>query len=197
MAAATTIVCMPFWSETQCEALQNTLDPDAWTEGPIYLPDSASSEASTIRSCALNASLPHGTREALERDLLELARGVFGFDLDGFKSRSDSPCVMRYTPPGDHFAWHIDNGVDAPPYGSRKLSFSIQLSASTSYTGGDLEFALYHPDYGSQTLQAQRQAARVRGTLILFPAFHMHRVTPVTQGRRDALVGWLHGPPFR
>jgi len=38
---------------------------------------------------------------------------------------------------------------------------------------------------------------RERGTLILFPAFRTHRVSPVTRGLRVAVVGWIHGPSFR
>ena len=34
-------------------------------------------------------------------------------------------------------------------------------------------------------------------TLAIFPTYWLHRVTPVTKGTRDAVVGWVHGPSFR
>ena len=39
---------------------------------------------------------------------------------------------------GDHYDWHVDIGHEVN--GSRKLSFTLQLSASSDYDGGDLEF---------------------------------------------------------
>ena len=85
----------------------------------------------------------------------------------------------------EFFDWHHD--VSEKTERTRKLSFSIQLSASDDYEGGDLEFAC---------LDALAQA-RTLGTLLVFPAFNMHRVRPVTRGARFSLVGWFYGPPFR
>jgi hypothetical protein len=34
------------------------------------------------------------------------------------------------------------------------------------------------------------------GTVIVFPSYLAHCVTPVTKGVRWALVGWVHGPSF-
>jgi PKHD-type hydroxylase len=41
-----------------------------------------------------------------------------------------------------------------------------------------------------------RALVRAQGTMVLFPSFLVHRVTPVRAGTRYAIVGWLHGPPF-
>lgn len=38
---------------------------------------------------------------------------------------------------------------------------------------------------------------RDKGKLILLPSRTLHRVTPVTRGRRSALVAWIVGPPWR
>ena len=42
-----------------------------------------------------------------------------------------------------------------------------------------------------------QQEAREQGSIIIFPSFVYHRVTPVTHGRRHSLVGWIAGPTFR
>ena len=36
-----------------------------------------------------------------------------------------------------------------------------------------------------------------RGTVVAFPSFLYHRVTPVTSGLRKALVAWIAGPRLR
>lgn len=95
--------------------------------------------------------------------------------------------IARYTADVQgHYDWHIDLGTQR--FSRRKLSLSVQLSPADDYDGGELQFHLSGLD-----------AARMRqqGTLIAFPSFHEHRVTPVTRGERFSLVAWVDGPPFR
>ena len=35
------------------------------------------------------------------------------------------------------------------------------------------------------------------GSMVVFPAYILHSVLPVTKNVRYALVGWVHGPSFR
>ncbi|WP_299006958.1 hypothetical protein [uncultured Tenacibaculum sp.] len=37
---------------------------------------------------------------------------------------------------------------------------------------------------------------REKGTIIVFPSFMMHCVTPITKGVRKSIVGWVAGPPY-
>jgi PKHD-type hydroxylase len=69
----------------------------------------------------------------------------------------------------------------------RKLSLTLQLSPPEAYEGGGLEF------FGAGELSV----SRLQGTLIAFPSFLHHRVTPITRGKRESLVMWWHGPAFR
>jgi PKHD-type hydroxylase len=86
---------------------------------------------------------------------------------------------------GDGFGWHLDAGGGQTS--TRKLSMSVQLSDEAEYSGGDLEFCAC----------SQLESRRRRGTIIVFPAFLAHQVTPVTQGIRHSLVAWAHGPVFK
>lgn len=88
---------------------------------------------------------------------------------------------------GGHYRMHTD--MESPKEGGmiRKISFSIPLRDEDEYTGGNLTF---HVD--SKPLAMTRQA----GTLIVFPSYLCHEVTEVTQGTREALVGWMQGPCF-
>jgi PKHD-type hydroxylase len=40
-------------------------------------------------------------------------------------------------------------------------------------------------------------ANRERGLVVAFPAYRLHRVTPVTKGIRKSIVVWTTGPQFR
>ena len=73
----------------------------------------------------------------------------------------------------------------------RKLSFSAQLSNSDDYEGGDLVFDL------PEELTPAKDAMRKQGTVIIFPSFLRHMVTPVTKGERHSMVSWIEGLNFR
>lgn len=109
----------------------------------------------------------------------------FGFELTEFGERIQ---VARYQEQdSSHFDWHSDTG-SADLAARRKLTLVIQLSESGTYTGGGLETWS-----GNQPSQSSRNI----GTATLFPAFVLHRVTPVTAGERWSLTTWIHGPMFR
>lgn len=192
---STSVICTPLLSPRDCDALAAALDPDGWSPGRIAHTDGNRAEA-LIRSCSLNHRVPAPWLERLEAAVRHWNEQLFGFELDPTVRPEDPFTAMRYRP-GDRFVWHIDNGVAAAPVGARKLGFTLQLSDPTSYAGGDLEFAVYSQAYGGEAFGAQREAARQRGAIIVFPAFHLHRVSPVSAGERVAIVGWLHGPRFR
>lgn len=72
---------------------------------------------------------------------------------------------------------------------SRKLSFTIQLSDPTQYSGGELVFPELSDDFSDHVRQ--------QGTMTLFPSYEPHGVTPVETGVRHSLVGWVLGPHWR
>jgi len=83
--------------------------------------------------------------------------------------------------------WHVDSDVPDFRWPPRKLTFSIQLS-QPDYEGGELEV---WGTGGWQTFEKKR------GLMAMFPAYTLHRVTPVTKGTRKVLIGWVSGPQFR
>lgn len=105
----------------------------------------------------------------------------FKFDLFGLV---DEIQFARYGL-GDGFGWHLDAGGGQTS--TRKLSMSVQMCDGDEYAGGDLELCAC----------PQLEPHRRRGTIIVFPSFLAHQVTPVTQGTRCSLVAWAHGPPFK
>jgi len=149
------------------------------------------SGASSIRTTRVAWLHRNAQTEALYRDMeaivLRLNAELFHFDLTGLT-------VLQYAvyehAQGGFFDWHNDYGRsrDDPGQEPRKITLSLQLSDGTAYDGCDLEIRAAHP---------VDVAPRERGCLVAFPANALHRVTPVTRGRRKALVVWAAGPEFR
>lgn len=117
----------------------------------------------------------------------------FGFDIDGVQ---DIQYTEYNAEDKGFYDWHTDAGwCDNSFMFQRKISMSIQLSDGDEYEGGDFEiqssgwedFCKSLPDGG----------IRSKGTIIVFPSFASHRVTPVTKGTRKSLVSWIDGSMFR
>lgn len=113
----------------------------------------------------------------------ECNRLFFGVDIAGVEANVQ---LARYDSGNRGFYdWHTDFAGIAP---RRKISISIQLSRPDDYDGGDLELM-----YGTEPQRLER----TRGTLLAFPSFMLHRVTPVTRGTRWSLVAWILGARWR
>ena len=72
----------------------------------------------------------------------------------------------------------------------------LSLEDGDKYEGGDFEFDLKN-DSESKPVMMKCAEARKKGTLIFFPSYVWHRVTPVTSGIRYSLVIWNRGLPYR
>ena len=90
----------------------------------------------------------------------------------------------------DFYDWHTDTRLMGEVQ-DRKITMVVQLSDSEDHEGGDLEFNFYNTSVG------ENYPIRTRGTILTFPSFIPHRVTPVTKGIRKSLVFWMEGPAFR
>ena len=85
-----------------------------------------------------------------------------------------------------HYDWHIDYGYKLPQDElSRKLSFSLGISEKDEYEGGELILKM---SLDEQTIKLDK------GEIIVFPSWMLHKVTPVTKGKRRVIVGWGLGP---
>ena len=77
----------------------------------------------------------------------------------------------------------------------RKLSITINLNEPGEYDGGNLKFD-YGPHASGKRFH-EVEEIRPRGSIIVFPSFTYHQVTPVTRGTRYSLVLWSLGQPFK
>ena len=130
---------------------------------------------------------------------METANNEAGWRFD-IKS-IETPQLTKYKK-GSFYNWHTDGGADhLSIYGSskgeclngyaRKLSMSILLNKD--FSGGKFQFVnVYNGKKLIQTPELKKT-----GSVIVFPSFMEHRVTPVTKGTRYSLVAWFLGPPFK
>ncbi len=77
----------------------------------------------------------------------------------------------------------------------RKLSVTINLNQPGEYEGGNLKFDFGPHAQGNRFHECTE--IRPQGSIIVFPSFTYHQVTPVTRGTRYSLVLWSLGQPFK
>ena len=121
--------------------------------------------------------------EKLTGLVIALNRDFFKFDLHGF---TEGLQFTEYVAPTGHYTTHNDRSFGS--YTIRKLSIILQLTDETTYEGGDFELM----DDNTPV-----KLSRKKGTLLAFPSYTPHRVTAVTSGIRNSLVGWVSGPNFK
>ena len=120
------------------------------------------------------------------------ANRAYGFELSGF---DEDLQFTRYERPGSFYTWHQDGLDDGVHH--RKLALVVQLTDPAEYEGADLELFDVVEDSSPEQLVEFRERVRRRGTVVVFPAFEYHRVTPLRSGGRQSLVAWVSGSPFR
>lgn len=91
----------------------------------------------------------------------------------------------QYDSVGDHYNYHMDIGLG---HYHRKISAIVQLSDPKEYEGADLLV-----DAGSNEITCSKE----RGSVILFPSFLLHKVSPLKSGERNSLVAWASGPNWK
>jgi len=87
-----------------------------------------------------------------------------------------------------HYDWHNDVDWAEDRAFSRKLSIIAQLSDPSEYEGGDFEFS----EVENPPVDFKR-----KGSILVFPSYLTHRITPVTEGVRASVVAWFEGPKWR
>jgi len=131
--------------------------------------------------------IPFSKTPEMYKDIENIMKTTNGnhFGFDGMQITE----MAQYTeyPEGGFYEWHVDNDVNCahePPV--RKISMTLLLSPENEFEGGDLE------------LMAEGKIAKLKqGHAIFFASFIRHRVKPVTRGRRQSLVMWFGGTPFK
>lgn len=173
-----------FFSETECEAVIDWAEERAaWVrnryEADLGEYGKAIRESSVFK---LDPAVPNGEIDWLLSKIGDIVsalnRKIWHFDL----TELGVVHITRYEE-GDQHTQHVDLSDD---FCDCKIFFMAQLSPADAYQGGTLE-------YGFQPTPA----SRAQGSVMAFPAWVPHRVTPVTSGRRYSVNCFALGPSFR
>ena len=109
----------------------------------------------------------------------EANRNCFQFDWNGeTEAIQFTEYDERYK---GHYDWHIDMGPD-----KQRRKFSGVIFLTDDHEGGKLQ--LWEKDISK---------IQKKGSMVIFPSFLLHKVTPVTKGLRKTLVCWANGDPFK
>jgi PKHD-type hydroxylase len=188
----TTCAVSQFFKDEDIKKIMNRLDSNAWGDLGVYSEESSNNNAVDSSSrkgkgqlLAPNLQDAHPFPQ-LSQMIATINDSHWNFDIRYIDFINDSPAVFKYGVGGKH-DWHFDS---IPTQSTRKLSYTIQLSDSNEYEGGDLEFF----DGGSNMTNPE---FRQKGNIIVFPSYAWHHITPITKGIRYAMVGWIHGPTYR
>jgi len=104
---------------------------------------------------------------------------------------------------GEYYGWHTDQGHENLKHVNkningkiRKLSLTLQLTDKTEYEGGDFQLKWIDSKKGDLSRIITVDGAKDIGTIIIFPSFIWHQISPVTKGKRESLVNWSIGKNF-
>ena len=135
---------------------------------------------------------------------------VFGYMLQAnensawkFQIDSCESCQLTRYGVGGFYTWHRDGRSDhlskydipdSPYLHGKVRKLSMTLVLNDDFEGGDFQIS---KENGEDVVISTLEEERGRGSIIVFPSFTMHRITPVTKGIRHSLVVWFLGPPFK
>ena len=161
-------------------AVRRTLDAADWVDGNVTSgPQSALAKH--------NQQLPEegaAAQTAGAQVLAALRRSALFFAA-ALPLRIYPPLFNRYDV-GDGFGTHIDNAVRirrGTEFRVRSdVSATLFLAEPSTYDGGEL---LVETAFGTQSVKLPA------GHLLLYPASSLHRVAPITRGRRLASFFWV------
>lgn len=167
-------------TQDEVAALRGVIDPADWIDGNA----TSGHQARLVKD---NLQLPQSgeaARQAGQIVLAALARSPV-FIAAALPAKIFPPMFNSYSG-GQNYGLHVDNAVRVLPEGDgtvrADLSITVFLEDPAAYDGGEL------------TIETAFGAQRVKlpaGDAVLYPSSSLHRVEPVTRGRRMASFFWI------
>ena len=117
----------------------------------------------------------------------------WNFDIDWYESVQISKYEL-----GEMYGWHTDPmsveymGKNHDNYKDKMRKLSLIALLSDNFEDGNLQVALQDGEkVNIETIELSL------GSIVVFPSFTWHRVTPLTKGVRHSLSMWCLGPSFK
>jgi PKHD-type hydroxylase len=119
-----------------------------------------------------------------------------------FNLTEPEPIQFTIYKKGQFYGWHQDTfepELNKSMSHQRKISAVIPLVDSDSYEGGDLQF--YNSSINPNKKQEDKieffEQSRIKGSMIVFPSYIYHQVTPILSGQRLSIVIWYQGEKWQ
>lgn len=167
-------------SKEQCEWIKSICESFPAVDGGIF---ANNAEDSSVRRSKVRWVYDNNIKQILLNYAVDANRNAFGVDII-------QPFEIQYTEyhaeNNGFYDWHHDiDWSNERPF-DRKLTVVIQLDDPSSYEGGDFCFkGVDNPNFKPQ------------GSVLVFPSYLEHMVTPITSGTRHSLVTWVEGPRWK
>ena len=175
------LIAIPGLFDTQGVArLRDVIDAGEWVDGNV----TSGPQAALAKANEQLAEDSAASREAGAMVLEALGASPL-FIAAALPLKIFPPLFNRYAG-GQHFATHVDNAVRIQRGSEFRvradLSMTVFLEDPDSYDGGEL---LVEGQFGAQSVKLPA------GDAILYPSSSLHKVAPVTRGRRVASFFWI------
>ena len=166
------------FTKDEVATLRARLDAGPWADGNV----TSGHQSATAK---VNRQLPEDSAEAREVGALVLqALNANPMFVSAALPHTVFPPLFNAYEGGEHFGTHVDNAIRQR--GNLRirsdLSATLFLEEPEAYDGGEL---IVEEMYGPQSVKLPA------GDLVLYPSKSLHRVTPVTRGRRVASFFWI------
>ena len=167
-------------TQQELAALRQLIDPAEWVDGNA----TSGHQARLVKH---NLQLPETGGEARQAGqivLTALARNPV-FIAAALPAKIFPPMFNSYAD-GQNYGLHVDNAVRVLPGGDgtvrADLSITVFLEDPEAYQGGELTI---------ETAFGAQQVKLPAGDAVLYPSSSLHKVEPVTHGRRLACFFWV------
>ncbi|MDN3637482.1 Fe2+-dependent dioxygenase [Simiduia curdlanivorans] len=167
-------------SKAQVAAARKMLLDADWTDGNV----TAGYQSAKAKQ---NLQLPENSATARELgDVILAALAQSNRFMSAALPLKIFPPLFNCYQGGQSFGTHVDNAIRQVPGTPVKvrtdISMTLFLSEPEEYDGGELTI---EDTYGTHSVKLGA------GDMVLYPSTSLHRVTPVTRGRRLASFFWL------
>ena len=161
---------------------------------PIVAGQIEQSVKSDVRNSGISFVQPDQENQWIFDKMVSIANFInikfFQYELYGFDHMQYTEYVGNGTKYDYHMDMHFGDIHSISMVVPRKLSFSLILSDSNDYSGGEFQYNISNEDNMNVVTQK-------RGRIIAFPSFVIHKVNPIISGTRRSLVFWAVGPKFK
>jgi PKHD-type hydroxylase len=171
-----------FFTESECDTIIDLGEERNPKFAQIYTETSAGDINTEIRNCGVSWIKPEEDTawifQKIQHAVAAINEQHYKFSIQWGEDCQFTKYDSSYR---GFFRKHLDI-VGFSGEAARKISISILLN--DNYDGGDLNI---------YTDEIPFTVKKSKGTLVIFPSFLLHEVTPVTLGTRYSLVNWING----